>query len=243
MAKWAVVVAEDRYSQERLYAARFAPGGELPAGDEALLVAALDPPVVFGVARADAEGRLRYTVNLIDAPLPFGATLAPGSHPIDEAAFTAVTAAATPTAAGPSGEAPADGTAGGPATGPAGATAADGTPGASSAPGVTGAMGVADAGDVAGATDAPGATGATGVAGPNGVGAAVTGVAGKRTWLVSVDLPIEAETPAAAVREFWTYVRDLGPAELPAFVWPVGNELAMQAFVLGVEANQDPEED
>ena len=73
MAKWAMVVSEERYSQERLYACAVVPGAELPAGDEALLVAALDPPVVFGVARADAEGRLRYTVNLIDAPLPFAA--------------------------------------------------------------------------------------------------------------------------------------------------------------------------
>ena len=164
MAKWAVVVSEERYSQERLYASQFVPGAELPAGDEALLVAALDPPVVFGVARADAEGRLRYTVNLIDAPLPFAAALDPGAHPIDEAAFTAVTA---------------------PPPRPR----------------------------------------------------------RKRTWLVSVDLPIEAASPAEAVREFWAYVRDLGPAELPAFVWPVGDELAMQAFVLGAEANQDPEEE
>jgi hypothetical protein len=36
---------------------------------------------------------------------------------------------------------------------------------------------------------------------------------------------------------------ELGPRELPAFVSPAGNELAMQAFVLGAEANQDPEED
>ena len=165
MAKWAVVVAEERYAQERLYAAQFVPGAELPAGDEALLVAALDPPVVFGVARADAAGRLRYTVNLIDAPVPFGATLEPGTHPVDDAAFTAVT------------------------------------------------------------------------------GAARTARGGRQTWLVSVDLPIEASSPGEAVREFWTYVRDLGPAELPAYVWPVGDELAMQAFVLGAEANQDPEED
>jgi hypothetical protein len=64
-----------------------------------------------------------------------------------------------------------------------------------------------------------------------------------RTWLVSVDLPIEAETPAEAVRQFWSYVLELGPSELPAFVSPSGDELAMQAFVLGAEANQDPEED
>lgn len=63
------------------------------------------------------------------------------------------------------------------------------------------------------------------------------------TWLVSLDLPIEAATPAEAVQLFWSYVRELGPRELPAFVSPAGNELAMQAFVLGAEANQDPEED
>ncbi|MEV4631421.1 hypothetical protein AB0J90_34640 [Micromonospora sp. NPDC049523] len=65
----------------------------------------------------------------------------------------------------------------------------------------------------------------------------------RSTWLVSLDLPIEAASPAEAVALFWSYVRDLGPQELPTFVSPAGNELAMQAFVLGVEANQDPEED
>lgn len=65
----------------------------------------------------------------------------------------------------------------------------------------------------------------------------------RRTWLVSLDLPIEAATRAEAVRIFWSYVQELGPRELPAFVSPAGDELAMQAFVLGVEANQDPEED
>jgi hypothetical protein len=65
----------------------------------------------------------------------------------------------------------------------------------------------------------------------------------KGTWLVSVDLPIEAASPAEAVRLFWSYVYELGPKELPAFVMPTGNELAMQAFVLGVESSQDPEED
>ncbi|SNY05448.1 hypothetical protein [Paractinoplanes atraurantiacus] len=63
------------------------------------------------------------------------------------------------------------------------------------------------------------------------------------TWLVSVALPIEATTPAEAVRQFWSHVLELGPAELPTYVWPSGDELAMQAFVLGVEANQDPEEE
>jgi hypothetical protein len=65
----------------------------------------------------------------------------------------------------------------------------------------------------------------------------------RSTWLVSVDLPIEAESPAEAVRQFWTYVMELGPSELPAFVWPSGRELAMQAYVLGMAANLDPEED
>ncbi|HEX7745537.1 MAG TPA: hypothetical protein VF462_09785 [Micromonosporaceae bacterium] len=65
----------------------------------------------------------------------------------------------------------------------------------------------------------------------------------RRTWLVSLDLPIEAPSAAEAARVFWSYVMELGPRELPAFVSPSGNELAMQAFVLGAEANQDPEED
>ncbi|MFG1610061.1 hypothetical protein [Actinoplanes sp. NPDC049265] len=67
--------------------------------------------------------------------------------------------------------------------------------------------------------------------------------AARTSWLVSVAMPIEAATPAEAVRQFWTYAAELGPAELPAFVWPSGEDLAMQAFVLGAEANQDPEEE
>jgi hypothetical protein len=67
--------------------------------------------------------------------------------------------------------------------------------------------------------------------------------AAKREWLVSVDLPIEATSPAEAVRAFWTYVTALGPRELPAFVAPVGDELAMQAYVLGEPTNLDPEEE
>jgi hypothetical protein len=65
----------------------------------------------------------------------------------------------------------------------------------------------------------------------------------RKNWLVSVALPIEAETPAEAVRQFWSHVLALGPVELPAYVWPSGDELAMQSFVLGEEANQDPEEE
>jgi len=65
----------------------------------------------------------------------------------------------------------------------------------------------------------------------------------RREWLVSVALPIEAGTPADAVRQFWSHVQEMGPAELPTYVWPSGDELAMQVFVLGEEANQDPEEE
>lgn len=65
----------------------------------------------------------------------------------------------------------------------------------------------------------------------------------KPTWLVSVYLPIEAETRGEAVRQFWSYLRELGPRELPAFVSPLGDELAMQAYLLGEVANLDPEED
>jgi hypothetical protein len=67
--------------------------------------------------------------------------------------------------------------------------------------------------------------------------------ADKKPWLVSVAMPIEAVNPAEAVRQFWSHVQELGPAELPTYVWPSGDELAMQAFVLGAEANQDPEEE
>lgn len=65
----------------------------------------------------------------------------------------------------------------------------------------------------------------------------------RKSWLVGVELPIEATSPAEAVRQFWSYVMQLGPRELPAFVSPAGDELAMQAYVLGEEANLDPEEE
>jgi hypothetical protein len=64
-----------------------------------------------------------------------------------------------------------------------------------------------------------------------------------RTWLVSLDLPIEAPTAAEAVRQFWSYLRELGPEELPTFVSPTDDELAMQALVAGEPVNLDPEED
>src|SRR5262245_22237668 len=72
---------------------------------------------------------------------------------------------------------------------------------------------------------------------------AVPGHNGRRTWLVSVDLPIEAATPGEAVDQFWAYVRELGPDQLPAFVSPTEDELAMQAYVRGRSVNLDPEED
>ena len=72
---------------------------------------------------------------------------------------------------------------------------------------------------------------------------AAGGTTPRADWLVSVSIPVEAHSPAEAVREFWTYVAELGPRELPAFVSPAGDELAMQAYVLGVEAKLDPEED
>lgn len=65
----------------------------------------------------------------------------------------------------------------------------------------------------------------------------------RREWLVSVSLPIEADTPEEAVREYWRYVGELGPDELPAFVSPSGDELAMTAYVTEGVAPLDPEED
>jgi hypothetical protein len=63
------------------------------------------------------------------------------------------------------------------------------------------------------------------------------------TWLVSLDLPIEAASPAEAAREFWAYVAELGSAELPVFVSPTGDELAMQSYVHGEPSDEDPEQD
>jgi hypothetical protein len=62
-------------------------------------------------------------------------------------------------------------------------------------------------------------------------------------WLISLDLPIEADSPAEAVARFWSYVKQLGPTELPVFVSPAGDELAMQAYLMGEQTNLDPEED
>jgi hypothetical protein len=76
-----------------------------------------------------------------------------------------------------------------------------------------------------------------------GVGADRRVDADRSEWFVMVALPIEAGSKAEAVREFWTYVDKLGPSQLPAFVWPRGDELAMQAYLLGERVNLDPEED
>ena len=64
----------------------------------------------------------------------------------------------------------------------------------------------------------------------------------RQDWLVTLSLPVEAASKAEAVRQFWSYVRSLGPAELPTFVAPYGKELDGQAYLLGVEHEQDPEE-
>lgn len=61
-------------------------------------------------------------------------------------------------------------------------------------------------------------------------------------WLVTLSMPIEAVDKAEAVRRFWSYIRSLGPKELPTFVAPYGRELEGTSFLLGVEHEQDPEE-
>ncbi len=68
-------------------------------------------------------------------------------------------------------------------------------------------------------------------------------MAARRTWLVSVDLPIEAATPADAVREFWAYVRELGPEQLPTFVAPTDDELQLRAYLGDEPHDLDPEDD
>jgi len=61
-------------------------------------------------------------------------------------------------------------------------------------------------------------------------------------WLVTLSMPIEAVDKAEAVRQFWSYIRSLGPKELPTFVAPYGKELEGTSFLLGVDHEQDPEE-
>ncbi|MQM25069.1 hypothetical protein [Glycomyces albidus] len=64
----------------------------------------------------------------------------------------------------------------------------------------------------------------------------------RRDWLVTLSMPIEAVDKAEAVRQFWSYIRSLGPKELPTFVAPYGREIEGTAFLLGAEHEQDPEE-
>ncbi|WP_026922502.1 hypothetical protein [Glycomyces arizonensis] len=61
-------------------------------------------------------------------------------------------------------------------------------------------------------------------------------------WLVALSIPVEAADRAEAVRLFWSYVRSLGPTELPTFVAPYGREIEGTAFLLGAEHEQDPED-
>lgn len=156
-----VIVPADRYAQERLVGNVELRLPGVPLGERVALVAATDPPVLFGFGRAVRDGVVRYTRRLFDAPLPAdGLTVGP----ISAESYEAVVARA--------------------------------------------------------------------------------GEAGKtRTWLVGVDLPVEADSPAEAVRRYWSYLRDLGPTELPAYVAPVDDELAMQALLVGEPAPLDPEED
>ncbi len=162
MGYWTVVIPAERYAQERLVGNAALPASPGPApGDRVALVAATDPPVVFGLGAVGRDGRIRYTRRLFDAPLP-AEGLAEG--PLPAADFEALAAKAGPAAP-------------------------------------------------------------------------------VRDWIVGVDLPIEADTAAEAVRRYWSYLRDLGPTELPAFVSPVDDELSMQAYVMGEEAALDPEED
>jgi hypothetical protein len=156
-----VIVSAKQYEQERLYAQDVLSAPGVAAGDHVVLVADVDPPVVFGLGRAHSRDTVRYTHRILDEPVPFDAF-----PDLDDEAAVA-----------------------------------------------------------------------------ERVGSEHRVDADKQTWIVSLGLPIEAATPAEAVRAFWSYVRELGPVELPTYVAPIQDELAMQAYVLGVEANQDPEED
>lgn len=197
MAHWLVLVPRERHLAEQLYHHEALelpadPGG--PAEGDDVVIAAGEPPVVFGLGRvhppavgdesdpddpaapevADADViSVRYTHRLLDDPAPLNGAAPRGlslgrPHRLSGSEFAALKAR---------------------------------------------------------------------------IGPQHSVTAEKRGWLVGVDLPIEATSPAEAVRLFWSYVKDLGPSELPTFVSPVGDELAMQAYVLGAQANLDPEEE
>jgi hypothetical protein len=178
---WVAVVGPDRFATERAYARDTLDlnVGRADEGEPVALVAATDPPVLFGIGVARPDG-VRYTHRLFDA-----------SPALDRSVAPALSVAPAP----------------------------------SVAPGLT----EISADDFRALTA--------------GVGAERRVDADRSEWFVMVALPIEAGSRAEAVREFWTYVDKLGPTELPAFVWPRGQELAMQAFLLGERVNLDPEED
>jgi hypothetical protein len=166
MAYRSVVLTPEQYAQERMYDEPLLAVPDVAAGDEVLIVAATEPPVVFGVGRFEKTGFIKYTERNFDEAVPADAGLLAGGV-IEAGVFSAF---------------------------------------------------------------------ARRLQQPRTKGR-------DRVWMVSLDLPIEAPTPGEAVRRFWSYVRELGPVELPTYVAPAGDELAMQAFVLGAEASQDPEED
>jgi hypothetical protein len=162
MAYRSIVLTPEQYAQERMYDEPLLAVADVDAGDQVLLVAAIEPPVVFGVGRFEKAGFIKYTERNFDAPVPADAGLLEGGE-ISSGVFATFAERLRP--------------------------------------------------------------------------------GRDRVWMVSLDLPIEAPTSGEAVRRFWSYVRELGPVELPTYVAPAGDELAMQAFVLGAEASQDPEED
>ena len=160
MRHWAVMVPAERYEQKRAGDPTWDGPPGAAAGDRVALVAATEPPVVFGFGIVDRDGHVRYTRRLLDRPLPAAGVVA---GPLTAEAFGALERRAGP--------------------------------------------------------------------------------GGERAWLVGVDLPIEADSPAEAVRRYWSYLRELGPAQLPTFVAPMGDELAMRAYLLDGPAALDPEED
>ena len=238
MSGWAVIIPADRWATERLFhnesVTVAGAAGRVAPDDEVLLVADGNVVALCQAVKTDGDDLvLAYLRRAFDEPVA-AADLVPAS---DVAAADLV---------------PASDVAGGVA--PASDVAGGVAPASDVAGGVAPAFDVA--GGVAPASDVAAGMTPVSEAGPFEVepelfrrlASALSGRGAGRAgslpaWLVSVALPIEARTSAAAVRQFWSHVLELGPAELPTYVWPSGDELAMQAFVLGEEANQDPEED
>ncbi|MDT4995852.1 MAG: hypothetical protein QOH97_5744 [Actinoplanes sp.] len=226
MTQWAVIIPAQLWATERLFQHQTltvpgSPGAEPVVDDEVLLVAGASV-VALGrvVKQGGGELVVAYTRRAFDSPAPAAELAAAGRL------ASAELAAGRPAVAGELAAVRRLAAAGQLAAG---------------RPAVAGEL--AAAGRLAAGLPAAGAVVALAAGVYDEYAARLGGDLDRRTWLVSVDLPIEATTPAEAVRLFWSYVAELGPAELPAFVSPAGNELAMQAFVLGEEANLDPEED